>query len=35
MIKFDKPLEDDYEDFFKRYYDLGHPTDKMMEFREK
>jgi len=32
MIKFENPLEDQYEDFFKRYYDL---SDKMMEFEEK
>ena len=31
-IEFENPLEDQYDEFFKRYFDL---TDRMMEFREK
>jgi len=32
MIEFENPFEDNYEEFFKRYFDL---TDKMIEFMEK
>jgi len=32
MIDFENPFEDDYDDFFKRYFDV---TDKMREFQEK
>jgi hypothetical protein len=32
IIDFESPFEDQYEEFFRRYFDL---TDKMMEFREK
>jgi len=32
VLNFENPFEEQYEEFFKRYFDL---TDKMMEFREK
>jgi len=35
MIDFENPLDNDYEDFFKRYYDLSGSSDKMTELQEK
>jgi len=32
MIKFENPFEDQYNEFFGRYFDL---SDKMAEFKEK
>ena len=32
MIDFENPFEDQYDEFFRRYFDL---SDNMMEFQEK